>query len=393
MYGSLITVTNRQIRSYRLDTTTTLAGDSLAFTGDGRPPSEWRFLGPTATIRDTAGNVYISDTGNGRIRRIDPGGKLATIMTLLEGPAYLALNRLDELYLSDSKAGVIYRIGKDGKSQVYLERFSNSAASAAFRRGLRCGQSVVRRRFGQRPDPENRDRWLRFAIAGGGTSFDDGFATSIALKNPTGVAVDKEGTIWFTETGRLRRMRTDGRVTTLPGIPLVDPRGIHMDNHDRLIVADAGANQIYRVTTNGKWEAIAGSARTLSASTDAWPESDGSILVSDSGNNRIRQLKPLEAAPIVTSPVETGTSVENGDGSLNSPARPATRTGTVKLRVPAPAGTATPYVVAEIAASRFRPFESTTQTASTRSFSSYRGIPSLGTTLVAMDHRRRSTGR
>ena len=65
-----------------------------------------------------------------------------------------------------------------------------------------------------------------------------------------------------------------------------------MDDHDRLIVADAGANQIFRVATDGKWEAIAGSGATLSAPTDAWPDSDGSILVSDSGNNRIRQLKP-----------------------------------------------------------------------------------------------------
>ena len=215
VYGSLITVTNRQIRSYRLGATTTLAGDSLAFTGDGRPRAEWRFLAPTSAIRDGAGNVFISDTGNGRIRRIDGAGKLATIMTMLEGPAYLALNRLDELYLSDSKAGVIYRIGQDGKSEVFskgsatrpLLRPSGLAFDAANQLYVAdSGNGLIRRIA---PDG------FVSTVAGGGTSSNDGFATSIALKNPTGVAVDKEGTIWFTETGRLRGMRTDGRVTTV----------------------------------------------------------------------------------------------------------------------------------------------------------------------------------
>ena len=355
VYGSLITVTNRQIRSYRLGATTTLAGevspspetDVLARSGDSSVPPP-----PSAT---QLGSVYISDTGNGRIRRIDPAGKLATIMTMLEGPAYLALNRLDELYLSDSKAGMIYRIGQDGKSEVFskgsatqpLLRPSGLAFDAANQLYVAdSGNGLIRRIA---PDG------FVSTIAGGGTSFSDGFATSIALKNPTGIAVDKEGTVWFTETGRLRRMRADGRVTTVPGIPLVDPRGIHVDDHDRLIVADAGANQIFRVTrtVNGKHD------RRIRRNPKRSDRCVARVRRIDSCLRQRQQSHPSTEATRSCAdrdaPVETGTSVENGDGSLNSPARPATRTGTVKLRVPAPAGTASPYVVAEIASIEIPP--------------------------------------
>jgi hypothetical protein len=96
---------------------------------------------------------------------------------------------------------------------------------------------------------------------------------------------------------------------------LVDPRGLHLDASNRLIVADAGANRIFRVATDGNWEIIAGSGErglsgdtglatqaALDSPTDARPEPDGSILITDSGNHRIRVLKTIEGAtPVVTS--------------------------------------------------------------------------------------------
>ena len=315
IFGSLITIAKRQIRSYRLDTTTTLAGDSLNFTGDGRPPAEWRFLRPSAAIRDRFGNLFIADTGNGRIRRVDANGKLTTIMTALSGPAYLALDLLDQLYISDTTAGVIYRIRLDGKSEV----FARGTGAHPFRRpsGIAfdelgnlyladTGNGLIRK--------VSVDGFIS-TVAGGGTSFTDGFAKTAALQNPAGVAVGEDGTIWFTEPRRLRKIGTDGRVATVPGIPLVDARGLHFDDQSHLIVADAGANRVFRVAVDGAWEAIAGSGASglsgddglavqaaLGGPSDAWPEADGTILISDTNNNRLRQLKHIDgAAPLVES--------------------------------------------------------------------------------------------
>src|SRR5437588_4005086 len=58
----------------------TVAGNGQAgFSGDGGPATEARLDDPRALAADTAGNLFIADTGNARVRRISPDGIIKTV--------------------------------------------------------------------------------------------------------------------------------------------------------------------------------------------------------------------------------------------------------------------------------------------------------------------------
>jgi sugar lactone lactonase YvrE len=349
--GRVLTVAYRQVRSYFKGNTTILAGNGFgSYFGDGGPRNQWRFQNPIGVSRDEAGTLYIADTSNGRVRRVAPDGSLSTLSAALGRPAYFALDNANLLYFSEAKSGTIYTIDRSGRLQIY----SQGSGAKPFRSPSGIG-------FDSRGDlyvADTGNGLLRkvtpdgfvSTIAGGGSSEQDGFGLSLQLKNPCGIAVGSDGTVWFTETDRLRKLTRDGKVATIPGVPLLDARGLHFDGAGRMLIADAGGHRVLRVTPDGKWEPVAGSGErgdsgddgialqaTFDAPTDVLPEPDGSILVSDTGNSRIRKLIPFEEAPAATpSPEEESGSfrilrVENFDGTLNSADNPAARGSEIAL--------------------------------------------------------------
>ena len=308
--GRLLTAAYRQVRSYAGGAMKILAGNgSGGFAGDGSSPEEWRFHHPTGMIRDAVGNLYIADTANGRVRRISTDGSLSTVAAGLGYPSYFALDRSNLLYFSDSKTGTIHMIDRAGRLQV----FSRGSGAKPFRaptgiafdaRGdlfvADTGNNVIRKIT---PDG------FVSTVAGGGSSEKDGFALSLELKSPVGLAVSPEGEIWFTETTRLRKLTSDARVSTISGVLLTEGKGIGFDSKGRLLVSDAGGHRIIRVSQDGRWEPLAGSGdrgfsgetgMALQAMLDSpahvWPEADGSILIADTGNSRIRKTNPTTEA-------------------------------------------------------------------------------------------------
>ena len=242
--GRLLTVAYRQVRSYLNGNTTILAGNGFgSYFGDGRPRDQWRFQSPTGVARDQGGNLYIADTTNGRVRRVAPDGSLSTLSAALGQPAYFAFDQANLLYFSEARSGTIYTIDRAGKLQV----FSQGSGAKPFRSpggigfDLRGDLYVADTGNGllRRVTPDG----FVSTVAGGGSSEQDGFGLSLQLKNPCGIAVDADGAVWFTETMRLRKLTPDGKVTTLPGIPLVDARGLHFDSAGRLLIADAGGHR------------------------------------------------------------------------------------------------------------------------------------------------------
>jgi DNA-binding beta-propeller fold protein YncE len=265
-------------------------------------------------------------------------------------PAYFGFDSANLLYFSEAKSGVVYNIDRTGKLQVYSKGSgakpfrSPSGIGFDFRGDLYVadtGNGLIRK---VTPDG------FVSTIAGGGSSEEDGFGLSLQLKNPCGIAVDPDGVVWFTETARLRKLTPDGKVTTIVGIPLIDARGLHFDPAGRLLIADAGSHRILRVTTEGKWESLAGSGErgysgddglalraTFDSPTDVFPDFDGSILVSDTGNSRIRKLAPIPEEPVVNPPAEDKSGsfrilrIENSDGAPNSSESPALRGSEITL--------------------------------------------------------------
>jgi sugar lactone lactonase YvrE len=160
-------------------TVTTIAGSSPGF-ADGRGTAA-RFNDPEGLAVDPAGNLYVADAGNHRIRKITPDGTVTTIAGIGLGYA-------------------------DGLGTQARFKTPQGLAYAPDGRLIVADQE------------NNRIRAIDLSSPGfpvvtlDGTSINtslDGDTTSASFRAPTGVAVDGQGRIYVTEpyTHRIRMIR------------------------------------------------------------------------------------------------------------------------------------------------------------------------------------------
>lgn len=209
----------------------TVAGDGFpGFRGDGGPASEARLNAPYGMALDGAGNLYIADLGNNRIRRIDPEGIITTVAgsETLESPRNVAFDGAGYLYVSEFSGQRVRRIGPDG--------------------------AVV-------------------TVAGNGTAGfagDGGAASDAALSFPAGLAFDAAGNLFIADSGNHRvRKVSDGIISTVLD-QLNLPTGMAVDALGNLFVADSGNQRIERLGPGGDIATLPGTGRDL--------------LVDDTGN-------------------------------------------------------------------------------------------------------------
>ncbi|PIQ96051.1 MAG: hypothetical protein COV67_11640 [Nitrospinae bacterium CG11_big_fil_rev_8_21_14_0_20_56_8] len=186
---------NHQIRKLDLKgNISTIAGTGESdYFGDGGPGVKAAFRDPGSVALDANGNLFIADTANNRIRKIDTKGIITTFAGNGRhedsgdgGPALQAgLRSMDdlvfspsgELYIVGSITHIIRKIGKDGKIET---------------------------------------------VAGngyGGYAGDNGPAVSAMLKNPSAAAFDSKGNMYISDMGnnRIRKISPDGTITTFAG--------------------------------------------------------------------------------------------------------------------------------------------------------------------------------
>ncbi len=295
----------------------TIAGNGMARAGgDEAPASAAGLNDPTGVAVDGVGNLYIADTGNNAIRVIAAStGNIATVagggsggFSGDEGPARAArLNRprgvtLDangNLYIADTGNHRIRRINAadettstvagNGSSRLNGEgRFSGDGGPAA-KAELNSPGPVAFDAAGNMYIPDTANNRVRMVhavdgaiteaseittFAGNGTaaySGDGGAAIEAGLRGPSSVAVDAAGNVWIADTGNnaIRKVNAATlHMTTVAGAgvgrstldgegnpTLNAPTGIFLDGEGDLFVADA-QNRVVRVI-DGKVETLA----------------------------------------------------------------------------------------------------------------------------------------
>ncbi|GAB3402767.1 gluconolaconase [Massilia agilis] len=204
----------------------TIAGNGTAGFADGKG-DQARFNGPVGLAVDGAGNVFVADTYNDRIRRIAPDGSVTTVAgaghpgqadgpagdAAFDTPTAIAVARDGTLYVADTGNNAIRKIGKDGTVSTF------AAAPEEERR------PILRRPVGL---ALTRDGYLYVAASSGGRILQlaqDG--TYHALRHADAALASEYG--------------SDGAVR------LYGPRGLALQHDGSLLVADALALRIQRL--------------------------------------------------------------------------------------------------------------------------------------------------
>ena len=273
-------------RVRRLDpagTITTVAGiGEPGYGGDGGPASKAPLSFPSGVAVDKAGNVYITDFGNHRVRLIDATGKITTIAGTgeagydWEGPAVearltqpsgVAVDGAGNVYITGNDSFGVRRIDASG---ILSEAPNSSAPYDGRDRGIALDAAGnlyianIDNNYVRRVDATETVS----VIAGtkeAGYAGDGGPAVKAQLNYPAGVALDKVGNLYIADTGnhRIRRVDTAGIITTIAGTgepgyggdggmaveaQLASPFALTVDSSGNLYFVDLGNYRI-RVLT------------------------------------------------------------------------------------------------------------------------------------------------
>jgi uncharacterized protein (TIGR03437 family) len=292
-----------------------------AYGGDGGPATSAGLNRPRGVALDGAGNLFIADTGNNRIRKVS-NGVITTVAgngqeydggTLVlgdGGPATNALLGPPSCVAVDTSGNLFICDGNDRIREV-----SNGVITTVAGNGQ------------------------PYAFSNG----DGGPATSATLNGPAGVAVDSAGSLYIAETASFRvRKVTNGVITTFAGngeynysgdggpatsASLEGPAGLALDASGSLYIADSGDGRIRRVangviTTVTVGESVVlgdNGPATSTSSSGPWGvavDARGNIYIADTGANSIQLLTCCSSVPPYTIQAFAGigTVGYSGDG-------------------------------------------------------------------------------
>ena len=358
---------NQRVRAIGTDgNITTVAGDGLGGVfADGGPATGALLLGPRNVATDAAGNLYISDFDGHRVRRVAPDGTIGTVAgtgvagfggdggpataAQLAFPAGLALDGAGNLYIVDSanvrirkvlaRVGTIATVCTQQSFGMPNIQLSGLAANAA-------GDLYI-------PESGNSFVWqltpagalTRVAgTPGDGAYTGDGQpALQTALSAPVEVTLDAAGNLYISEARRVRSVTTaTGIINTVAGsgtfgfsgdggsasmAVLSAPTGLALNNGS-LDIADQGNHRVRQVIAGGSIFTVAGNGApsyagdglaAVSAGLDGPTglafDPSGNLYIADTENGRVRQVDP--SGTIITF---AGNGIVSGFGGEGDPA-------------------------------------------------------------------------
>ncbi len=280
---------------------TTVAGTGTAgYSGDGGPATQaqlnFEARGGAVAV-DGQGNLFIADRGNHRIRKVSPDGSITTVAgTGVAGfsgdgglatsaqfnfPGDMVVGRGGSLIIVDWKNHRIRQVSPDGIVTTV------------------AGTGIA------------------------GFSGDGGPATQAQLFDPTQVAADAQGDLFIADQGnhRIRKVSAEGLITTVAGTgvggfagdggpatsaQLNFPTGVVVDRQGSLFITDIVNNRIRKVSPDANITTVAGTgaaafsgdggpvtAAALNSPSRVAVDAQGTLVIADFGNRRIRRVAPF----------------------------------------------------------------------------------------------------
>ena len=343
--------------------------------GDGGAATNGTLSYPNGLALDTNGNLFIADNGNNRIAKVGTNGIIVTVAgipslsghylvdgvqatsTSLNFPSGVAVDSSNNLFIADSQnarirkvnaSGIISTVAGNGTFGYSGDGGTATSAKVNFPTGVALdtahnlfivdsGNHCIRKLAAN----------IITTVAGNSTngySGDGGIATNASLSNPNCAAVDSLGNLYIADRGnsRIRKVGTNGIIATEAGRALNDGDfatnatfnsawAIAKDSLGNLYVADTWNNCIRKVDTNGVITTVAGNGvptysgdgvaatnASLNQPSGVAVDAFGNLLIADTFNNRIRKV---DMNGIISTVAGTGAVLFSGDGGAATNAK------------------------------------------------------------------------
>ncbi len=298
---------------------TTVAGNgSFGYSGDGGTATNARLNNPYGVAVDAAGNLFIADNANYRVRKVDTNGVITTVAgkgsygyTGNGGPA------------TNATLGPVQAVAVDPAGNVFIADYGEVRKLAT--------NGVITDVAG---------------TGAGGFSADGGVASSTVLFGATSVAVDGQGNVFLADyySYRIRKVGTNGIIRTVAGFNpsggsvagfsgdggaatnanLSRPQGVALDALGQIFIADTDNNRVRKVDTNGLISTVWGGGTSVTNGTlgtnFALNSPTGLVMnrsnkVFLSANSRVWEMNP---AGLVTTSAGSGSSFPGDYGPATS---------------------------------------------------------------------------
>ena len=306
---------------------------------EGVPATEARLFNPHAVALDSAGNAYVTEASNNRVRKIDTSGIITTIagtgeegyagdggpatQAEFDSPRGIGVNWLGEIFVADYGNDVVRKIDVLGRISTISTSgplFNPDGLALDLFGNVVLAESHVRNHLVRRIDVRGNVTTIA-GIAGQRGGFEgDGSAAKARLNYPRAVATDTAGNVYVADSfnQRVRKIDPTGTIRTIAGTgergysgdggPAIDaqlasPNGLLVDAAGNVYISDSGNYRVRKVDSSGMIETIAGTGEPgnfgnggpavearLRYPRNLALDSADNLFIADTGNDTVRRI-------------------------------------------------------------------------------------------------------